>query len=72
MTHTNIDVIRTFSAPNTKTAWAYLSGGLNWVKVAQTSADGVTNVFMVLNAARANNKKVTVNIVSNAIAWVSF
>ena len=51
-------VLRTFATPQGKNAWGYIEG-LGWRRVAPTSTDGVSNVFIMLNAARANNRKVS-------------
>jgi len=38
-------------------AWAHLANGNAWRKIAPNVADGVTNVFMMLVAAKANDKQ---------------
>ena len=38
-------------------AWAHLANGNAWRKITPNVADGVTNVFMMLVAAKANDKQ---------------
>ena len=70
MWHSNVDVIRTYSTRHSKNCWAIVSGISGWKKVNPGSNDGVTNVHSALCAARANNRKVDVYIVSNQIERV--
>jgi immune inhibitor A len=58
MNFSNKKVLRTFASPHTKNAWAYIEG-IGWRKLGQLSTDGVTNLFVMLNAARGNNKTVS-------------
>lgn len=51
-------VLRTFSSPHSKNAWANLES-LGWKKVGQLTTDGVTNMFIMLNAAVAHNRTVS-------------
>ncbi len=57
----NKKVLRTFSSPHSKNAWAYLES-VGWRKVNTLSSDGVTNVFVLLNEARVKNRVVRANI----------
>ena len=59
MWHTNKDVVYTYATSATSTAYAYISG-LGWRRIRPGAADGVTNLFIQMNAARANNRKVHV------------
>jgi hypothetical protein len=43
-------------------AWAIIDGISGWRKIRPTSNDGVTNIFMILSTARANNRRVDVYI----------
>lgn len=67
MWHNNISVIRTHSKNGSQLAWAIVSGVSGWKQIEPGSADGVTNVFSILNTALANNRKVDVYIQSNYI-----
>lgn len=62
MWHNNLSVTRTHSKNGSKMAWAIISGISGWKRIKPDSSDGVTNVFMILNAALANNRKVDVYI----------
>jgi hypothetical protein len=43
-------------------AWAIVGAVSGWKRIRSGSADGVTNVFMILSAALANNRRVDVYI----------
>lgn len=58
MNFSNKKVLRTFASPHTKNAWGNIET-LGWRKIGQNSTDGVTNMFIMLNAARANNMTVS-------------
>ncbi len=67
MWHNNISVIRTHCKNSSQAAWAIVSGISGWKQIKPSSADGVTNVFSILNVALANNRKVDVYIKSGYI-----
>jgi hypothetical protein len=48
-------------------AWAIVGGISGWKRIRPTSTDGVTNIFLILSAARANNRNVDVYIKDNYI-----
>ncbi|WP_158850216.1 peptidase M6 [Algibacter sp. L1A34] len=58
MNFSNKKVLRTYASPHSKNAWANIET-LGWRKIGQLSTDGVTNIFIILNVARGNNKTVT-------------
>ena len=70
-THSNKAVSRVFSTYHSQNNHAYLSG-VGWRKVRTGNADGCTNVFIALAAARANGKVVTAitNAADNRIEQV--
>ena len=43
--------------PDAQNAWAYLAGTNAWHRILPGSADGVTNVYLTLTAAKANNRQ---------------
>ena len=53
----NVDVALTYASPHSKNAWAYIQGG--WRQVDPLTPDGVTNMFSLLNCAKANGRKVS-------------
>jgi hypothetical protein len=54
-----------YATHNGQNAWANLAANnTGWRRIAPSSADGVTNVFLMFVAARATNKQV--HAVSNA------
>jgi hypothetical protein len=62
-------VIATHTKNGTQMAWAIVSGvGITgWIRIKPASADGVSNVFMILCTALANNRKVDVLIENGEI-----
>lgn len=67
MWHNNRSVVRAHSKNGTRQTWAIISGIAGWKRVRPTAADGVTNIFLILSVARANNRKVDVYIKDNYI-----
>lgn len=62
----NKRILKTFSSPHSKNAWAYIQG-IGWRKVKETSTDGVTNVFYALCEAESSDQNVKVYIDSKNI-----
>ena len=62
MWHNNKSVVRTHSKNGAKLAWAIVDGVASngWVRIGPSSADGVTNLLMLLSMARANGRNVDV------------
>ena len=67
MWQNNRTVTRTYTSKDSQNAWAIISGVSGWKKVKTGASDGVTNVFVLLCAARANGRPVDVYIVANLI-----
>ena len=67
MWHNNKTVSRTYTSKDSQNCWAIISGISGWKKIKTGATDGVTNTYITLNAARANNRKVDVYIVANEI-----
>ena len=67
MWHWNKTVIRTHSKHGSQMAWAIIGGLGGWKRIRPLAADGVTNVFMILTTALANNRRVDVYIRGNMI-----
>ena len=63
----NKTVIRTYTSYHSQNAWAIIDGIAGWRKIKPGASAGVTNTFMILSGAKANNRKVDVYIVSNRI-----
>jgi len=59
--HHNQIVNYTYSYHGSQVAYAHV-GALGWRRIKTGAADGVTNLFVIMNAAKANNRKVHVNI----------
>ncbi len=66
MWHTNKTVQRVYSTNSSQNAWAQIED-VGWRKIKTGASDGVTNTFVLLAAAKANNRTVNVYIVSNLI-----
>lgn len=67
MWHNDRTVDRTYTTHHAQNCWAIISGIAGWTKVRPNAADGVTNVFAILCAARANGRRVDVYVVSDQI-----
>jgi hypothetical protein len=67
MWYNNKSVTRTYTSKDSQNCWATISGISGWKKIRTGSADGVTNTFVTLNAAKANSRPVDVYIVANLI-----
>lgn len=52
---TNINQI--YTSHHSQNAWAHLAGTGAWHKILPQSTDGVTNVHVLLTAAKANNRQ---------------
>ena len=64
MNFSNKQVLRTYASPHSKNAWANIQS-IGWRKVGQLTTDGVTNMFVMLNAAKSNSKTVPGTIDAN-------
>jgi hypothetical protein len=62
----NLKVVRTHAKHNSQMTWAIIDGS-SWLRIRPNAADGVTNVFMILCEALANNHNVDVYIRKNQI-----
>ena len=61
MWHNNKTVTRTHCKAGSQQAWAIVQDvDPNWLRVKTGSADGVTNIYMILNIALSNSRKVDV------------
>ena len=61
MWHTNKKVVMTFVHHTTQYGYASIEG-LGWLRIKSGSADGCTNLLVLLNAAKANDRLVHVNV----------
>jgi hypothetical protein len=61
---TNINQV--YTTRNSQNCWAHLAGTNKWHKVVTGATDGVTNVFVLLCAAKASGKKVYVVLDSSS------
>lgn len=46
-----------YCSRDSQNAWAHLAATNGWHKILPGSADGVTNVHLILTAAKANNRQ---------------
>jgi hypothetical protein len=67
MWYNNKTVTRTYTSKDSQNCYAIISGISGWKKIKTGAADGVTNVFVILCAAKANSRPVDVYLVSNQI-----
>ena len=66
MWHNGVNVAQTYTTYHAQNSWANIQG-LGWRKIRTGATDGVTNVFVLLSAAKANGRSVNVYIVNNLI-----
>ena len=66
MWYYNRQVLATFAHHGAQVAYANISG-VGWRRIRPGAADGVTNLFIMMNAARANGRLVHVYIDANLI-----
>ena len=66
MWHNNKLVLQTFASHHGQNAWANIEG-LGWKKIKPNAADGVTNLFILMNAAKANGRRVNVHLDADQI-----
>jgi hypothetical protein len=61
-----MNVNQTFARPGSRDAWAHVSvPSAGWRRVKPVSTDGVSNVFLLLALARAQNRQAHVTIDSS-------
>ncbi len=60
---TNINQV--YSTYQSQNAWAYLAATNAWHRILTGASDGVTNVFVLLSNARANNRQAYVVLDAN-------
>ena len=66
MWHNGVTVLQTYTTYHSQNSWGNIQG-LGWRKIRTGATDGVTNVFYVLSAAKANNRTVNVYLVNDLI-----
>jgi hypothetical protein len=55
MWYYNVKIDATYAYYTSQWAWASISG-VGWRQIKNASADGVTNMFFMLSAAKANDR----------------
>jgi hypothetical protein len=65
-------VSRLFATPQNKNVHAHFVGGSGWIKVKPDKDDGVTNVAVLLAAARASDRDIAYNLENGQIKDVYF
>jgi hypothetical protein len=55
----NVTVVQTYASNDSQNAWVNITG-LGWKRIKPGATDGVTNLFILFNAAKANGRKVNV------------
>jgi len=59
-------VANVFTSADPSNAWALIEGH-DWLKINPSSPDGVTNVFILLNTAMVQDRRVDVFITANGM-----
>lgn len=54
-----------YASRDAQNAWAHLAGTNAWHRILTGAADGVTNVHLILSAAKANGKQAYVVLDAN-------
>jgi predicted class III extradiol MEMO1 family dioxygenase len=71
MWHNNVKILSTFAHYTTQWAWANVDGQ-GWRRIKDGAADGCANLFIMMNAAVANNRTVSVFIDSNNLITTAY
>ena len=61
MWHNNKKVLSTFSSHHSKNAYANIQG-VGWRRIKPDTPTGVNNLYAMMNAARAHNRLVNVDV----------
>lgn len=69
--HNNVAVVGTFASNDAQNAWANLAG-VGWRRIKTGATDGVTNLFMMFNAAKANGRTVTVTTDASNLITIAY
>ena len=64
MWHNNKNVTRTFISSGSKNSYVAIEG-VGWRRIKPDAADGVTNLTIMMNVAKAHGRTVNVNIDGN-------
>lgn len=67
----NKKVLATFGYHTTQWAWAFIDG-IGWRRIKGGAADGVTNLFIMLNEAKASDRLVHVYIDSSGLITTAY
>lgn len=59
------NVYQTFTSNDSQNAWAFLASTNTWNRILPGAADGVTNVFLLISTAMANNRQVYIVLDAN-------
>jgi len=62
MWHNNRTVVQTYTHASSQFAWANIDDGIGWKRIKTGAPDGVNNLFVIMNVAKANGRKVNVDI----------
>jgi len=62
----NQTVVQTYATFHSENVWGKVNG-IGWRKIKTGNKDGCTNIFVLLCAAKANNRTINVYIVDNVI-----
>ena len=71
MWHNNTTVTRTYCSHHSQNCYAIVAAVSGWKRIKTGAADGVTNVWAALCAARANGRRVDVYIDADQIERVT-
>ena len=63
-------VVQTFASNDSQNAWVNLSD-IGWRRIRTGAPDGVTNLFLMFNAAKANGRTVNVFLTDDSDQFAS-
>jgi hypothetical protein len=64
------NVVQTFASSDSQNAWVNL-GGIGWRRIQTGAVDGVTNLFLMFNAAKANGRMVNVFLTDDSNQFIT-
>lgn len=67
----NVNVLQAFASSDSQNAWANISS-LGWRRIKTGATDGVTNLFLMLIAAKANGRTVNVFVDATNLITIAY
>jgi hypothetical protein len=71
MWHNDKKVLMTFASNHSQNSWAQIEG-VGWRKIKTGATDGVTNLYIMMCVAKANNRMVNVHIDTDNLIDIAY